>query len=138
MRLCGPPANEALTGDQRGYLLSRFDVGLRQQVRVRPEHGLGAVADPGGDDVERDAVRQRQGRVGVAERVKRPGRQARRVPVLRERLGQRRRVLRQRQRTDGARDLELEELALRAEEAELKTRRSSPRERATAVIGKGA
>jgi hypothetical protein len=32
----------------------------------------------------------------------------------------------------------LEELALRAEEAELKTRRSSLRERATAVIGKGA
>jgi hypothetical protein len=49
-----------------------------------------------------------------------------------------RRVLRQRQRTDGAPDLELEELALRAEEAELKTRRSSLRERATAVIGKGA
>jgi hypothetical protein len=45
-------------------------------VGVGREHGLRVVTEPGRDDVDRDAGRQRQRRGPVAQDVERPGRNA--------------------------------------------------------------
>jgi hypothetical protein len=48
-------------------------------VRVGSEHGLRIVAEPGRDDVNRDALRQRERRGGVAKNVECPGRESGRL-----------------------------------------------------------
>jgi hypothetical protein len=50
MRVCGPAANRVLT-NERGDLLGRLDVAVREQVRVRAQDRLRPVAEPRSDDV---------------------------------------------------------------------------------------
>ena len=73
MLVGGLLANKALTGEQRRHALSRLLVRLREQVRVRVEHGVRVVAQAGGDDVNGNALRERERGGGVAEDVQRPG-----------------------------------------------------------------
>ena len=77
-----------LTGEQRRDPLGRQLVRLRQQVRVRGEHRFRVVTEAGGDDVDGDALGERERGGGMPEDVQRPGGEAGRLPVLPERLGQ--------------------------------------------------
>jgi hypothetical protein len=63
-------------------------VGLRQQVRVAAQQRFRPVAEPGCDDVQRDAVRQGECRVRVSENVQPSRRDLGRVPVAQERFDQ--------------------------------------------------
>lgn len=58
-------------------------------MRVGLEDGLRSIADPGRDDVNRDATRECVRRMGVTEDVKRSGRDAGGLAVTQERFGQR-------------------------------------------------
>jgi hypothetical protein len=88
MRVCAAVANGLLTSDECCDLLGGLDVRLRQQMRVRPKDGFGPVAEPGGDHVEWDAVRESERCVGVPQDVQRPGRDAGRLAVAPEPLGE--------------------------------------------------
>lgn len=57
-------------------------------MRVDVEHRLRVVAEPCGNDVHRDALGQRQRRCGVAQDVKRPGRDSGGLALPAEPLGQ--------------------------------------------------
>jgi hypothetical protein len=84
MRARGPLANRALTGEQRGHPFGRHLVRLWQQVRVRGEDGVRVVAQPGGDDVDGNVLRERQRGGRMPQGVKRPGGDAGRLAMLPE------------------------------------------------------
>jgi hypothetical protein len=72
MRVCARIANRVLTGDERGDLLGRLVVRVREQVRVCLQDRFGPVAEPSCDDVQRDTVGQQERRGRVPEDVQRP------------------------------------------------------------------
>ena len=62
--------------EQGGHSLSRLLVGLGQEVRVRREHCIGIIAQPGGQDVHRYPFGERKRRGRVPEHVECSCRQA--------------------------------------------------------------
>jgi hypothetical protein len=87
-RVCAALANQVLTRELRRDPLGRYLIRGREQVRVGGEHGLRVVPEPRGDDVDRDAGRQRQRRARVAQDVERPRGDARRLAVPPEPVGE--------------------------------------------------
>ena len=81
MRVCAAVANGLLTGDECGDLLGGLDVRLRKQVRIGTQDRFGPVAEPCGDDVQRNTVREGESCVGVAEDVQRPCGEAGGLPL---------------------------------------------------------
>ena len=78
MRVCGLDANRTLTGEQRRHPLGRQLVRLRQQVGIGGEHSVRVVTEAGGDDVDGDALRERERRWALSgQEARRSGRRPR-------------------------------------------------------------